>query len=53
LPSASICQACGGSTRRGWRDQVRETVARHMEKRLQQEKRDDVRAALIFPKKHS
>ena len=51
-PSASICQACGA--RRdpaSWRDQVRETVARHMEKkRLQQEKRDDdARQLSIFP----
>jgi uncharacterized RDD family membrane protein YckC len=52
LSSASICQACGA--RRDpvhWRDQVRETVARHMEKKkLQQEKRDDdLRQLSIFP----
>jgi len=51
-PSASICQACGA--RRdpaSWRDQVKETVARHMEKkRLQQEKQnDDARQLSIFP----
>jgi len=51
-PSASICQACGARRDPGsWRDQVRETVARHMEKkRLQQEKRDDdARQLSIFP----
>lgn len=51
-PSASICPGCG--SRRdpeNWRDQVRATVARHMEKkRLQQEKRDDdARQLSIFP----
>lgn len=51
-PSASICQACGARRDPGsWRDQVRETVARHMEKkRLQQEKQDDdARQLSIFP----
>ena len=50
-PSASLCQACGARRDPGsWRDQVRETVARHMEKkRLQQEKQDDARQLSIFP----
>ncbi len=51
-PSASICQACGARRDPAhWRDQVRETVARHVEKkRLQQEKRDDdARQLSIFP----
>jgi uncharacterized RDD family membrane protein YckC len=51
-PSASICQACGARRDPAhWRDQVRDTVARHMEKkRLQQEKRDDdLRQLSIFP----
>jgi uncharacterized RDD family membrane protein YckC len=50
--SASICQACGARRDPAhWRDQVRETVARHMEKkRLAQEKRDDdLRQLSIFP----
>ncbi len=51
-PPAAICPGCGARQDPGsWREQVRETVARHMEKkRLQQEKRDDdARQLSIFP----
>lgn len=51
-PQSSICPGCGARRDpESWRDQVRATVARHMEKkRLQQEKRDDdARQLSIFP----
>lgn len=51
-PATSICPACGARLDpENWRDQVRATVARHMEKkRLQQEKRDgEARQLSIFP----
>jgi uncharacterized RDD family membrane protein YckC len=51
-PSASVCPACGARRDPGsWRDQVRETVARHKEKkRLREEQQDDdARQLSIFP----
>lgn len=51
-PATAICPGCGARIEpESWRDQVRATVARHMEKkRLQQEKRDDeARQLSIFP----
>jgi uncharacterized RDD family membrane protein YckC len=52
-PSASICPGCGARRDPGsWRDQVRESVARHRDKkRSEQEQRvDDSRQLTIFPK---
>lgn len=51
-PSASICPGCGARRDPGsWRDQVKETVARHREKKRLQEDRgnDDARQLSIFP----
>jgi uncharacterized RDD family membrane protein YckC len=52
-PSASICPGCGARRDPGsWRDQVRESVARHKDKkRSEQDRREgDSRQLTIFPK---